>query len=209
VIEFVEVQSKESLGTVELKDGKLVASPPLQSMVDAWLRQEKTPEAFVEFYGGDGWSNGYILSQEVEGKPAEEAPAEATEELRVATFAQNEEELSPVTVIEKLRDLVAADVKADPERGQAGVEANRQMELYVELITEAETDEDVKDIIEDILEEVPIADYDGAEDIVQFLQGFLGQEQAEPAEAEEPPAKAEAEEPAKTLRYNFPSPIKK
>lgn len=218
MIEFTEVQSKESLGTVELKDGKLEASFPLQSMVDAWRRQGKSAEEFMEFYGGDGWSNGYIVSQEVDGKPAEDAPAEEpapekeVQVKKLATFAQGEEELSPITVIEKLRDLVAADVESDPERGPAGEEANEQMENYVELIHEAKTDEDVKDIIVDILEEVPIEDYDGAEDIVTFLKGFVSDEKAEPAEAEkaegEEPAKPAAEE-TKTLRYKFPSPLKK
>lgn len=179
MIEFVEVSTQESLGTVELKDGKLICPAHLQSMVDAWMRQDKSPEEFMDFYGGDGWSNGYILSKLVEGKPSEdessteEPPAE---KLRAATFAQNDKVLSPVTVIEKLRDLVAADVDADPERGYAGVEAKQQMDNYLELITEAveaKSEEDIRDIVEDILEEVPIADYEGAEDIVQFLRSSL------------------------------------
>lgn len=211
MIEFIEVQSKESLGTVELTDGKLQASPVLQSMVDSWLRQEKTPEAFMEFYGGDGWSNGYIYSQDAKGKPAEDVPAEpSAEELRTRAFAKSgSEELSPVAVVEKLRDLVAEDVDGDPERGYAGVEAKEQMDNYVELITEAVADgdqDDVHDIIEDILEEVPIEDYDGAEDIVQFLKGFLGQDEMDEDAVPQEPAK---EEPVKTLRFNFPRPIKK
>jgi hypothetical protein len=101
--------------------------------------------------------------------------------------------------------------------GAAGAEVMREMDMYVEVINAAETDEDVTDIINDILEEVPVADYDGAEDIVQFLEGFVGKEKSEPADAEktegEAPAKAEdpakKEDPVKTLRYNFPGPIKK
>ncbi|WP_457966865.1 hypothetical protein M1E17_09265 [Arthrobacter sp. D1-29] len=206
MIEFIEVQSKESLGTVELKDGKLVGPIHLQSMIQAWLRQEKSPEEFMEFYGGDGWSNGYIYSQVASGEAkaaAEEVPVEEMR-ARIRTFAQNDEELSPVTVVEKLRDIVAEDVKAHPEVGAAGAEVMREMDNYVELITEAETDEDVRDIIEDILEEVPVADYDGAEDIVDFLEAFL--EGGEKPVKEEKPAK---EEPAKTLRVTFPRPIKK
>lgn len=198
MIEFVEVSSGESLGRVELKDGKLSAPMHLQSMVEAWLRRGKAPEEFMEYYGGDGWSNGYIYSKEVsgEGRAVEEEPAPEAE-LRVAKFAQNDKELSPVTVIEKLRDIVVADVKADTERGFAGEEAIREMDLYVQLINDAETDEDVRDIVEEILEEVPIEDYEGAEDIEEFLKTFIGDD--------EEPAK---EEPAKTLRV-FPRPLKK
>lgn len=203
MIEFIEVQSKESLGTVELTDGKLVGPVHLRSMIQAWMRQDKAPEEFMEFYSS--WSNGYIESKAVEGKPFEdESPAE---ELRVAAFAQNDEELSPVTVIEKLRDLVAADVDADPARGYAGVEAKEQMENYLELITEAVTsgsEEDVRDIIEDVLEEVPVEDYDGAAEIVQFLKEFTGE-----SDESDEPAETETLSVQKPRTISFPRPIKK
>lgn len=188
MIEFTEVSSGESLGTVELKNGKLTGPVHLQSMVQAWRRQAKSPEEFMEFYSD--WSNGYIMSKAVEGKPSEDVPP--ADKLRVAVFAQNDKELSPVTVIEKLREIVYADVDADPERGYAGEEAKEEMDKYLEWINEAETDEDVKEIIESLLDEVPVEDYSGAEEIMPFLKEFTGGSDNEPAKPETAPRSPDA-----------------
>ena len=80
MIEFKEVSTGEAVGNVDLLDGKLKADPALQSIVDAWERQDKTPEEFMQFYGS--WSNGYLESAET----ADDAPAE-TEQAKAMRLA--------------------------------------------------------------------------------------------------------------------------
>lgn len=174
MIEFTEVSTGGSHGTVELKGGKLITRGYLSSRVQAWLRQGKTPAEFMEYYSD--WSNGYVMSKTVEGTGGSGAAEEDEPEkrnVRTRTFATKGEDLTPVGAVEQLLEIIYADVEAHPEMGFVCEEIKYEADKYLEWIKEADSEEDVRKIIESLLEEIPVSDYEGAEYLEEYFKSLL------------------------------------